>query len=432
MENRASSATSYRSLAAAVTVICLSATAATAQIGDCDRDGRVNINELVLAVNISLGQASLASCRNADRDGDGRVSIDELVAAVRAAIGDPKTQTHAFVVTTNFQAGSFATVAIDEPREVTPSSSQRRVHSDAVARVHDGRVYVLNRLFADNVQLLDPDDDFRTVFQCSTGNGTNPRDIAFAGDDKAYVTLFEEAELLIVNPAPRSDCSDFEIGRIDLGSFADADGIPDMDQMAIVDGLLYVALQRLDINTVLRDPAGPGMLAVIDTATDRLVDSIELSGENPFAATKGLTVRGDELYVSLAGQFEEIDGGIERIDLSSGESDGFIITEAELGGDITDFLLVNENNGYAVVSRPGFRNALVQFFPQSQREPVTRYEVGGFDLFDIELNDRGEIYLADRTNRADGIRIFDARAGEAIVDQAIDLGLAPFEIVFIP
>ena len=49
---------------------------------DCDGDGRVAINELILGVNISLGLLSLDECPGFDQDGDGTVNIGELIAAV--------------------------------------------------------------------------------------------------------------------------------------------------------------------------------------------------------------------------------------------------------------------------------------------------------------------------------------------------------------
>lgn len=400
--------------------------------GDCDGNGRVAVDELVIAVNILLGNLPLARCPAADGNGDGRVAVDELVLAVRAALQTRVPQTRAFIVTSSFMAGSYATVDLDPPRSVSPSSSQRRLHNDAVVRTREGLVYILNRLFADNLQVLDPTDGYRTRFQCSTGNGTNPHDIAFAGPDKAYVTLYDASHLLIVNPAPRPDCSDFVRGSIDLSGVADADGIPDMDQMAVVGNRLFVALQRLDINSILRTPAGRSALAVIDTSTDTLLDTIELLGENPFAATKGLTVRNGSIYVAQAGLFGVADGGIERVDLANRRSDGWVIREAALGGDVTDFVLVSDRLGYAIVSRPDFSTAMVAFDPVSGAAGPTILQASGFTLFDLELNDRGEMYLADRNRNSGGIRIYRAADAAPLLSQPIELGLLPFEIVFIP
>src|SRR6185369_583919 len=56
--------------------------------GDCNDDGRVFINELVVGVTIALGQANVATCPAMDGNDDGAVRIDELVTAVRNALSD--------------------------------------------------------------------------------------------------------------------------------------------------------------------------------------------------------------------------------------------------------------------------------------------------------------------------------------------------------
>ncbi len=406
------------------------ASAETPCTGDCNNDRAVSIAELLSGVNISLTTLGTEQCQALDRDGDERVSIDELVDAVANALQGCPTATRAFVITSDFFDGSYAVVGLDPPRPVQPSSPRRRVYRDAVVRTFDGLLYVINRRFADNIQVLDPADDLRTRWQCSTGNGTNPHDIAFASPDKAYVSLFEEAELLIINPAPRPDCADFVQGRIDLSPLADADGIPDMDQMAVAGDRLYVALQRLDLDSVLRLPAGNGAIAIVDTARDELVGQIELSGENPFAATKGLTVRDGAIWVAEAGRFNVMDGGLERVDLASGTASGFLVSEADLGGDITDFAFVSDRLAYAVVNRPGFSNALISFDPTTRQVLATHYNSDGYTLFDIELNERGELFVADRFRRKPGLRIFRAADGAPLVEGVLSLGLPPFEIVF--
>jgi hypothetical protein len=54
--------------------------------GDCNGDGAVAINELILAVNISTGAAQASECQAADRNGSDTVTIDELIAAVGNAL----------------------------------------------------------------------------------------------------------------------------------------------------------------------------------------------------------------------------------------------------------------------------------------------------------------------------------------------------------
>jgi cysteine-rich repeat protein len=55
---------------------------------DCDRDGTVTIDELLLAVNIALGGGETEACATADVNGDGAVTVDEIIRGVNAVLGE--------------------------------------------------------------------------------------------------------------------------------------------------------------------------------------------------------------------------------------------------------------------------------------------------------------------------------------------------------
>src|SRR5262249_51179763 len=54
-------------------------------VGDCNQDGEVRANELIIGVNISSGTADVSACPPFDRDGSGTVTLSELVAGVNSA-----------------------------------------------------------------------------------------------------------------------------------------------------------------------------------------------------------------------------------------------------------------------------------------------------------------------------------------------------------
>lgn len=55
--------------------------------GDCNGDGMVTVNELLLAVNIAtMESVPVELCPSADMDGDGSVTIDEIVVEVGHAL----------------------------------------------------------------------------------------------------------------------------------------------------------------------------------------------------------------------------------------------------------------------------------------------------------------------------------------------------------
>lgn len=417
-------------LAVLAVQLLLSAPPCLAQecIGDCDGSGGVSIDELVRGVNIALGRDEVAGCAAFDRNASGDVTVDELVGGVQGALsgcaGAPDRL--AFVIATDFQTGSFATIGLDPPRPLEPVDRNRRVNSDATVRTFSGLVYVVNRLLGDSIQMLDPVRDLATVYDCSVGSGANPHDIAFAGANKAYVTRYELTELLIVDPSVGPDCGGFVLGSIDLSAFADADGIPEMDRMLVVGGRLYVITQRLDRNNFFA-PAGNGMLAVIDMARDEVVDTITLSGANPFAVSDG---RDGTLIVIETGRFTTLDGGLERVDLASGQAAGFFVTESNLGGDITDAVIISDQLGYAVLSDEEFRNSVVAFNPRTGAPGGTLVSGSNF-VSDLELNDRGELYVADRSAERPGVRVFRTADGSELTAAPLDVGLPPFEIIFL-
>jgi len=352
--------------------------------------------------------------------------------------GDGVDQDYAFVLTTDFwSAAYYSTIEVEPPRDTQVSISP--VSTDAVAHYDYGEdmVFVVNRYLADNIQLVDPNQDFATVGQYSVGNGSNPHDIRLASADKAYVSRFEWTTLLVVHPFTGAI-----LDSIDLSPVADADGIPEMDRMEIVDGKLFVTLSNIDHTTW--EPVGPGKVAVIDVAADTLIDvdpatggiqPIVLQCSNPYSELRYSTERG-ELIVACLGSWGVLDGGVEVIDPFALESNGVVISEADLGGDVTDALIWGGGKGYGVVldSAPWPDNyaRLVSFNATSGTviDTLAAQTSGvGSSMAGIEINTRGELYLCDRDAVSPGIRIFDASTDTEI--DMIDVGLPPYDIAFV-
>jgi hypothetical protein len=62
--------------------------------GDCNGDGEVRIEEMIVGVRIALGDAAVDACPAFDANGDGAVSIDELIRGVTSTVnGCPATPT---------------------------------------------------------------------------------------------------------------------------------------------------------------------------------------------------------------------------------------------------------------------------------------------------------------------------------------------------
>jgi hypothetical protein len=58
----------------------------TACPSDCNRDGTVGVNELIVAVNIALDAELVSQCPSADVDGNGMITVSDLIAAVNSSL----------------------------------------------------------------------------------------------------------------------------------------------------------------------------------------------------------------------------------------------------------------------------------------------------------------------------------------------------------
>ncbi len=336
----------------------------------------------------------------------------------------------AFMTTTDYETGSASVIWLDG--SYTTDTDVASVHSDAVARYYSGLVYVVNRLEGDNIQVLDPSNGFSTVRQFSVGNGSNPQDIAFASETKAYVTRYETNDLWIVNPSTGG-----YLGSIDLSQFADSDGLCEMSRVIIKGDRLFISIQRLD-----RDnwwlPVGDSYLAVVDVTADTLLDvdpgtpgiqAIRLSGTNPFSDIQVNPFTG-MLYLSCVGMWGVADAGVEIIDPIALETAGMMITEEAAGGEINDVEVYWSLRGYAILTNASFTTDLICFNPATGVLDSVIYSPGDYVLNDIELSPDGELFCSDQTETNPGIRIYDPIDNSEITSGPISTGLPPFDIIF--
>ncbi len=339
------------------------------------------------------------------------VVIGKTVTDVVLAIRVPGNEI-AFVLTTNGVNGTFSTINLDD-RGVTPSVAP--VGRDPQARLFNGFVYVINRAPQNNIQVLDPQNNFVTVRQFITGANSNPHDIAFVSAEKAYVTRYDQQTLLVLNPL-----TERFLNEIDLSPFADADGIPDMDQMVIVGNRLYVSLQRINRNNFF--PTDVSLLVVIDTLTDRIIESIELTGTNPVTQLV-FDQANNRILVGEAGDPFLLDGGIDVIDVATNQATGFLIREVTLGGDLSAFVLLSEEKGYAVVGQNV--SSLVAFSPRTGGFLGTLLTTPEFSLAALAVNDRNELFVGDRDSFTPGIRIFNTTTDREITVLPMNVGFPP-------
>lgn len=334
-----------------------------------------------------------------------------------------------------FSAGSISTLATSEPWNVQADLAV--TGSDAVARVHGGLIYVVNRLGDDNVQVIDPAQGFQTIQQFSVGPGTNPQDILIVSSTRAFVSRYETNDLLEVNPSTGE-----QLGTISLATFADDDGLCEMHRMIRRGDSLYVQVQRM-FRQDWPDPwvpIAPSYLAVININTNQLVDvdpaqpgmqGIVLTGLNPIAPIQYDPSSGDLLVLST-GRTDLIDqGGLERIDLQTMQSKGMVITESAIGGNPIDFALATSEKGYVVAHDLAYHTFCASFDPTTGDQVQRIYDPGDYVLTDLLVYPNGNLFLTDRDFFTPGIRVYDTTTDQLIAGP-LDTGLPPSELLLLP
>ena len=333
------------------------------------------------------------------------------------------------VITTDFSSTGGASV-VDHAAPWTAQVDAATVHSDAVARWHDGLYWVVNR-GASNLQVLDPAQGWSTVFQTSVGAGRNPQDIVFAADGSGWVPCYDQPLLLEVDPADGSVVQTYS-----TAAFADADGLPETGWAVRQGDVLAVLCQRLDRNAWW-GPADFSQVLLFDLAARAWIDAdgslpgvqgVTLAAVNPSSMPEPVG-DGRRVRVGSAGLYGALDGGIETVDLLTRTTGGLQVTEAQLGGDLIDFVTVGPEIGYALVSDASFRTSLVRYDPRDGSGAQTLLTSPGYDLVDVAWDGGAQLFVADRGVTASGVRVFDALTGAELTAAPVPTGRPPFLIV---
>ncbi len=294
------------------------------------------------------------------------------------------------------------------------------IPGDAVGRHFDGLVYIVGRGGSNLIQIYNPSEDFALVREFSIGAGRNPQDIAFDVQGRAFVSCYDEAVLLQVDTE-----AGVVVQTFDTSSFADSDGLPETAWLRVHQNRLYITNQKLDRGNWY-SPTGPGQLLVLDLDTLQWLDPIDLVGANPYTKIR-LDDQG-QLLVGCVGYWALLDGGLETVDPVTGQSEGYLITEEELGGDVVNFVPTAGDQLHVLISSPSFVTSIVRvdLNTGSIDSIVTS---SGYDLADLASDGGFLLFVADRVVGAAGLRVFDTVTGAELTSGVVGTGLPPFQFV---
>lgn len=342
------------------------------------------------------------------------------------------------VVTSDFASGGrFKSF---EPNSFTTFPTSIPIHSDAVGRYSNDRVFIVNRLNRDSIQVLNPQFGFITEQEFSVGQGKNPQDIA-VWNDKYFISLYNADELVIHRRA-----SGVKIGAVSFVSLKETfstSGIPDSSVEAsymIQDGSsLFILLQRLDRNDVsgYLPPNSDSYLVEVDMDLNQIKTVYTLPYRNPSSKIQKVFLFGEpHLVFSCVGRvgfISQIDAGIIAFRLSTRQfHPERLYAEQIAGGDILSFQIKNDDFGYASVLDAGFNKTIQVFRPRTGEKLGTLLQIPGnigISLSGLLLTNEGKLLVGSTDFSRPGIYVYDTNIGNVLLNPIpSSVELTPFDI----
>lgn len=352
----------------------------------------------------------------------------------------------------DYSSGAHSVISVD------PAGGPRTYQNNLLPTISDISVFSYGSYFfrierygADNVAKFHIDNPATPIWQYSTldnpGDPTsNPHDLIFLDDQKAYLCRYGTTKAWIVNPSATTE-AEFKIGELDLSAYGDQDGIPEMDNGIIVDGKLFIAMQRSNRND--NWAKNTAYIAIFDTATDTEIDAgipndadvpgIQLPAKNPGAILYDAETH--TIYVQCAGVIgsayfgteNQYVGGIVALDPDTYETT-IIVDDGDENdhpyGIIVGMALVSSTKGYFIGYEAWGDNTLYSFNPSTGTVGAA---VSGFEHIGIGGMESGA--YADKNNMIWVCNQSEARidildTATDTIDESIGTNLNPSKVVF--
>lgn len=323
--------------------------------------------------------------------------------------------------------------------------------SDITIAAYERYFYRIEKYQADNVTKFDIGSPSTPVWQFSTldtgDTNSNPYDLVFVSTTKAYLLRYGTTKAWIVNPSATAE-ADFKTGELDLSSYADSDGIPEMHSGVIVDGKLFITLQRLD-----RDngwvPTNTAYLAVFDTTADTEIDTGQ--GED---GLKGIPLpiknlgaiqyleENDTIYVQGVGDYgsawtgrpAEYSGGIASVDPDTYETSLVLDDGDDTShpyGNVSGMAIASATNGYFVGYGDWGDNTLYSFDPSTGEvsgavvDYLKNKNIAGMET-GVYLDQNNMLWVCDYTDA----EVVILNTADNTIDEKVSTYLNPQRVVF--
>jgi len=289
------------------------------------------------------------------------------------------------------------------------------VQGDSVLRSDGERLFVVNRT-ANNVTVIGRDDSrigLRVEQQFSTGDATNPQDVAIVGT-KVYVPLYGSKDLLV------RDLVTQEQKAIDLSAY-DPDGNPDANSVSAVGGNVLVTLDLLDWSAMFPVPRGNGKVVLIDPTTDTVAGDMALSYENPYGF---MFPFHDGAIVASVADYSGVTGCLHALSMDPPAA-RCLAENSALGGTVSAIAVAPDATYVAVSAFDAEFNQVAQLRrldADGMLRPGSLTPDGQLPT-DVAWAPTGHVVYTD--SKIGGLRVYDPVAAAEITAAPVNIGLSP-------
>ena len=358
-------------------------------------------------------------------------------------------------VASDYSSAAHSVIAVDPlggPRAVQ-NDLLPTATSDITVAAYQNFFYRIERFQADNVTKFDISAPDAPVWQYSTNDAhdtgsSNPYDLLFVSAEKAYLLRYGTTRAWIVNPSA-ADASGFKIGELDLGAYADDDGIPEMSGGTVAGGKVFIALQRLDQDNGWI-PSNTAYIAVFDATTDTEIDTgipnddgvkgIPLPIKN--IGTVQYLAENDRVYVQGVGDYgsswsardPEYSGGIVEIDPLTYAVD-MVVDDGDADdhpyGNISGMGIVSADKGYFVGYAGWADNTLYAFDPATgdvfgpANDDLKGKNIAGMEA-GAYADNNGMLWVCNQTDA----QVVILNTADDTIDETVSTNLSPTRVVF--
>jgi hypothetical protein len=317
-----------------------------------------------------------------------------------SADDDPLKPASVYVFGSDYKSGELRWV---DGNEVSDNSVQFNQDSKIIGI--DGNLFVLERLAADNLVLVDPSNN-KVKWQIDLGDGANPSDVVKAGNDEVWVALEGAAKFVKVSVKDKKITKTVKTKSFNQGKAT----TPNLVDFEVSGDTLFALFQRSENYTY---PA-PGLLALYKLKDGTLLDTIKLAKKNPMA----MGFASGKLYVASQGEYNEAYGtdaddkrGIEVVDFAKKKT-SVVVDGKKLGGGVYAFAVDPDGVAYAAVYKSYGTVPLMKVdLSKKSAEKVSGVsDVEGSLVFD---DVDGVLYIGDRGTKG-GLYAYDGKKATKI------------------